>query len=96
MATSYIYRDTFSANGTKGWTPPKTGYYHLLIGADGDATFGSAGAVAVSQRGITFEGLDAVATATRKVVHLLGGAEVSFVLTSSGGTPDLTIEAVPA
>lgn len=95
MANSLILSDTFSATGTKTWTPSKAGYYHLLIGPTGGNTFGTDGSVAVSQRGIPFEGLTAVTTPTRKVVHLLGGSEVSFVLTASGGTPDLDIEATP-
>lgn len=95
MANSLTFIDTFSENGTKTWTPSKTGYYHLLIGPSGGATFATDGSVAVSQRGIPFEGLTAVTTATRKIVHLIGGCAVSFVLTSSAGTPDLDIEAVP-
>lgn len=90
-----LYNNNFSATGELTWTPQKSGYYHVLIDANGNATFGTAGAVTVAQRGISFEDLTAIEAPIRKIVHFLGGSAVSFTLTASGGTPDLDIVVMP-
>lgn len=93
---SLSFKGNFDDAGTRSWTPSKSGYYHVLIGPDAASEFGTGGALAVSQRGIVFEDLDAVDAATRKIVHFLGGDPVTFTLTLDSGTPDLDIVVLPA
>lgn len=74
------------------WSPDAgNGDYHIVIGAGASDDFDSE-SVEVKQQNVAFTDLDAVTAATRKIVNLVGGADVTFTASGGGGSPTITIE----
>lgn len=68
-----------SDNGSITFDPEVPGDYLLLIGKGGSDNFGG-GTIAAVQDNITFEELSAVTAATRRIVFLRGGEDLTITL----------------
>jgi len=67
---------------TQNWTPPRTDYYRLKVGAGGAPNFGGS-TISVEQDGDPLqskdESLDSVDAYIDRIVHLIGKLPVDFI-----------------
>jgi len=67
-----------SDDSTHTWRPKRSGFYLIVVGSSGGASFNSQ-SVTVAQHGVALSTtLTSIGSAVRDRVFLLGGADVTF------------------